>query len=267
MHRHIFEDFVNNSFTRIQRIIESMVSLPGFFSGIPLLQLTTARNPQVSTVKQTDRKPTGSCLRVGKRYSWCSKAMWKSSGFFLPFSFSRTPFTRQSCGGESVTAIGTYKSHKNPQALGRPPSSLVGWAAVLKVWGKSSWIVYPLFSLPPTSLSPLHGPGSRLSHQGEWQSTINRVTRVLSFWPEDKNESPGNPKSSKGSIKIHRSNPNYHASNVEKEANRYANTQVTDWLLGGTHLRQIQRALQRLKSELTLELSHIKLRLELAAWR
>ena len=198
MHRHIFEDFVNNSFTRIQRIIESMVSLPGFFSGIPLLELTTARNPEVSTMMQTDRKPTGSCLRVGKRYSWCSKAMWKSFEFFFPFSFSRTPVTRQSCGGESVTAIGTYKSHKNPKGLGRPPSSLVGWAAVLKVWGKSSWILSIFLSLLPTTFSSLHGPGSRLSHQGEWQNTINRVTRVPSFWPEDKNESPRNPKVPRG---------------------------------------------------------------------
>lgn len=135
MHRHIFEDFVNNSLTRIQRIIESVVSLPAFFSGIPLLKLTIARseqNPEVSTVMQTDRKPIGSCLRVGKRYSWCSKAMWKSSGFFLPFSFSRTPVTWQSCGGESVTAIGSNKSHKKSQGLERPPSSLVGWAAVQK---------------------------------------------------------------------------------------------------------------------------------------
>ena len=72
MHRHMFEDFVNNSLTRIQRIIESVVSLSAFFSGIPLLELTTARseqNPEVNTVMQTDRKPIGSCLRVGKRYS------------------------------------------------------------------------------------------------------------------------------------------------------------------------------------------------------
>lgn len=155
MHRHIFEDFVNNSFTRIQRIIESMVSLPAFFSGIPFLELTTARNPEASPRRQTDRKPAGSCLRVRKRYSWCSKAMWKSSGFFLPFSFSRTPVTRQSCGGESVTAIGTYKRHKNPQGPGRPPSFLVGWAAILKIWGKSSWILSLSSSLSCPPLSPL----------------------------------------------------------------------------------------------------------------
>lgn len=81
-------------------------------------------------------------------------------------------------------------------------------------------------------LSPAHHfPFARARIQTQSPRRVakhnNRVTRVLSFWPEDKMRVPETQKY-QGSLKIHRANPNYHASNVEKEANRYVNTQVTD---------------------------------------
>ena len=93
---------------------------------------------------------------------------------FPPFSFSSSPVTRLSCGGESLTATGTHKSrksHKNPQGLRRPPSSLVGGAAVLKCEASP----YVILSLPLNPFSPpLLEAEHRLSHRGEWQNTTKQ---------------------------------------------------------------------------------------------
>lgn len=180
-----------------------MVSFSVFFSGIHLPGLTTTTNSEVSTMIQTDKK--SSHLRVRENTPEAQRT-W---GFFSLFSFPSTSITRQSCSGESaVIATGTHKSHKNPQGLRGPLSSLWGGASVLKVWGKPWWIISLSLSLP-ISISHF------LLWLGQGTDKITELIRVPIFWPWDQKESFRNQKVP-GWLRMHESNSNYHINNIEK---------------------------------------------------
>ena len=172
MHRHIFEDFVNNSKCyqnsknhRINCEFTSFLVYPFLSSPRPESQKWALwyrrRSPQA--LPWRSEKGTRDAQRK-----------YKNPLAFSPFSFSSSPVTRLSCGGESLTATGTQKSrksHKNPQGLRRPPSSLVGGAAVLKCEASP----YVILSLPLNPFSPpLLEAEHRLSHRGEWQNTTKQ---------------------------------------------------------------------------------------------
>lgn len=169
---------------------ESIVSLPIFWYS--LYWVHHSQKPR-SEHCDTDGEAHRLSLEGQKKVLVTLNGNVKIPWFFPPF-FSSSPVTRLSCGGKSLTATGTHKnhkSHKNPQGLRRPPSSLVGGAAVLKCEASPyGFALFPSTLSPPLCLRQKTDSVTEVSDRTQQ----SRVTRALSFWPDDKKESPRNQK-------------------------------------------------------------------------